>query len=106
MKWGLYARAGQIASGSGGGTPSYYTINCYSDDGDGTSLCTTEPRLTPTVYSSTYSTIADAFANSSPIYSDSSLTTEARTGYYTDTLSTTYYLWDRGAWSTSTSCRR
>jgi hypothetical protein len=104
MKWGIYARAGQIASGGG---PTYFTINCYSDDGeDGSSLCTAEPRATPTVYSSTYSTISAAFTNSSPIYSNSTLTTLAPDGYYTDTLSTTYYFWDRGAWSTSTACRR
>lgn len=105
MKWGIYSRAGQIASGGGGG-PTYFTINSYYDGADGTSLCTAEPRANPTVYSSTYSTIATAFSNSSPIYSNSSLSTLAPDGYYTDTLSTTYYFFDRGAWSTSTACRR
>ena len=101
MKWGIYARAGQIASGS---SPTYFTINSYYDDGDGTSLCTEEPRANPTVYSSTYSTIAAAFTNSSPIYSNSTLTTLAPDGYYTDTLSTTYYRFTVGVWSTSTEC--
>lgn len=106
MKWGIYARAGQIASGGGGGGPTYFTINCYYDDGDGTSLCTEEPKSNQTVYSSTYSTIADAWTNSSPIYSNTSLTTLASNGYYTNTLSSTYYLFTEGVWSTSTSCPR
>jgi hypothetical protein len=104
MKWGIYARAGQIAKA--GSSPTYFTINSYYDDSDGTSLCTAEPRGTPTVYSSTYSTIATAFTNSSPIYSNPALSTLAPSGYYTDTLNTTYYFFDRGAWSTSTSCPR
>ena len=108
MKWGIYARAGQIASGGG---PTYFTINSYYDnsyydDSDGTSLCTAVPRGTATVYSSTYSTIATAFSNSSPIYLNTALSTLAPSGYYTDTLNTTYYFFYRGAWSTSTSCPR
>ena len=102
MRWGIYARAGQISSG---GSPSYSTINGYYDGSDGTSLCTLTASSS-TVYSSTYSTIADAYTNSNSIYSDSALTTLATTGYYTDILETIRYSWNSStpAWVSATAC--
>jgi hypothetical protein len=90
MKWGIYARAGQIASGS---SPTYFTIDCYYEADNETILCT-DPVTRSSVYSSTYSLIRDSYDNSSPIYSDSALTTLAPAGFYTDELATTNYTWD------------
>jgi hypothetical protein len=45
-------------------------------------------------YTATSSTIADAFLNDEPIYTNSALTTTSSTGFYTDTIGTTNYRWD------------
>ena len=51
MKWGIHSRLAQITKARAVVLPpTYFTINSYYDDIDGTSLCTAVPRGAATVY--------------------------------------------------------
>ena len=88
MKWGIYARAGQIAN-----TPSFIEITVEYNATRSDRLCGGD-STTQVVYTATSSTIASAFLNDESLYTDSALTTLAPTGFYTDTIGTTNYGWN------------
>lgn len=90
MKLGIYARAGQIAN-----TPSSIEITAEYNADRSDILCA-GISTTQTVYTATSSTIAAAFSTNENIYADSSLTTQASTGFYTDTIGATNYQWENG----------
>jgi hypothetical protein len=100
MKWGIYARAGQIAN-----TPSSQEITAYYDSRGFTPICDSVASTT-TVYNSTYNTINNAYTNSSPIYSNSSLTIPASAGYYADSYASLYYYWNGSSWTSTGACER
>ena len=82
------------------------TINAYF--GTGPDEFCAGSTLATTVYNSTYSTIANAYTNNSPIYSDSGLSFLADDGVYGDTsggAGQTNYPWSAtGGWSDSSVC--
>ena len=99
MKLGIYARAGQIAN-----TPSSIEITSEYN-ADNTDFLCAGISTTQTVYTATSSTIADAFSNDEALYTDNSLTTTASTGFYTDSIGTTNYLWNSSTgWVESSPC--
>jgi hypothetical protein len=99
MKIGIFARAGQIAN-----TPSFIEITSEYNADHSDELCV-GISTTQTVYTATSSTIAAAFLNDEPIYTNSALTTTASTGFYTDSIGTTNYLWDSSTgWVGSFPC--
>ena len=60
-----------------------------------------------TIYNSTYTSIANAFTNSSSIYSNPGLSTLATAGYYGDVNGGTgnnNYYWSGTAWEESKTC--
>jgi hypothetical protein len=74
--------------------------------GDSDTFCAGRTSAT-TVYNSTYTSIANAFTNSSSIYSNSGLSTLAATGYYGDTSGGTgdiNYYWSGTVWDKSNTC--
>jgi hypothetical protein len=99
MKLGIYARAGQIAN-----TPSFIEITSEYNADRSDELCAGS-STTQTVYTATSSTISSAFSNNETIYTNSALTTTASTGFYTDSIGTTNYLWDSSiGWVESFPC--
>lgn len=99
MKLGIYSRAGQIAN-----SPTSNTILAEYNASDPGALCG-GISTTQTVYALNSSTIASAFSTNENIYADSSLTTQASTGFYTDTIGTTNYNWENGiGWVGSFPC--
>lgn len=101
MKLGIYARAGQIAN-----TPSSQEITAYYDASDYNQICGGRAG-TVTVYAATDTTIASAYSNSNYIYSDSSLTTIASSGWYADSFPGSNYQWTSGeeaSWTSTAVC--
>lgn len=81
------------------------SINGYVA-GDSDTFCAGRTSAT-TVYNSTYTSIANAFTNTSSIYSNSGLSSLASTGYYGDTSGGTgdnNYYWSGTAWGESKTC--
>lgn len=104
MKLGIYARAGQIAN-----TPpssSSQEITAYYYASDYSTICSGRAG-TVTVYAATDTTITSAYSNSNSIYSDSSLTTIASSGWYADSYPSTNYQWTSGegaSWTSTATC--
>ena len=63
---------------------------------------------TTQIYTSQYNLIINAYNNAASIYSNSSLTTLAPSGYYGDSkggAGQTNYYWSGTAWTTSNKCK-
>ena len=86
----------------------YQTITgYYNSSGNPNALCSNMGNTSFTVYTSTYTTLANIYSNGASIYTNTSLTTLASSGTYSifnGGSGNTYYSWNGTTWTDTGAC--